>query len=133
MNNPKRKTLYEQIGKDRLRELVKTFYDIVETDPNEGDIIHKLHLKGLGVNHLRAAQLEFLSGFFGGPKYYVEKTGHSDIRQIHAHVEIGYVERDAWLVCMDRAIDQVGFEPELKERMMATFTRAAEMNRNQDN
>ena len=38
MNNPKRKTLYEQIGKDRLRELVKTFYDIVETDPNEGEI-----------------------------------------------------------------------------------------------
>ncbi len=125
-------TLYDQIGKDRLQELVTTFYDIVETDPNEGAIIHALHLKGHGINHLRIAQLEFLSGFFGGPKYYVERTGHSDIRKIHAHVEIGLVERDAWLVCMDRAIDQVGFEPALKERMMVTFTRAAEISRNQD-
>jgi hemoglobin len=132
MSSPKGKTLYEQIGEDRLRELVKTFYDLVETDPNEGAIIHALHLKGLGINHLRAAQLEFLTGFFGGPKFYVERTGHSDIRQIHAHVEIGYKERDAWLVCMDKAIDQVGFEPELKERLMLTFTRAAEMSRNQD-
>ncbi len=126
------KILYEQIGEDRLCELVKAFYDIVETDPNEGAIIHALHLKGHGINHLRAAQLEFLTGFFGGPKFYVERTGHSDIRQIHAHVEIGYKERDAWLVCMDKAIDQVEFEPELKERLMLTFTRAAEMSRNKD-
>ena len=126
------KILYEQIGEDRLCELVKAFYDLVETDPNEGAIIHALHLKGHGINHLRAAQLEFLTGFFGGPKFYVERTGHSDIRQIHAHVEIGYKERDAWLVCMDKAIDQVEFEPELKERLMLTFTRAAEMSRNKD-
>ncbi len=132
MGIPMGKTLYEQLGKDRLRELVKIFYDIVETDPDEGAVIHALHLKGHGINHLRAAQLEFLTGFFGGPKYYVERTGHSDIRQIHAHVEVGYKERDAWLVCMNKAIDKVGIEPELKERLMTTFARAAEMSRNQD-
>ena len=125
-------TLYQQIGEERLRELVKTFYDIVETDPDEGAIIHALHLKGHGINHLRSAQLEFLSGFFGGPKYYIERTGHSDVRKIHAHVTIGYAERDAWLVCMQKAVDQVGFEPELNTRLMAIFNRAAEMSRNQD-
>lgn len=130
MDRPK--SLYEQIGKDRLQALVKTFYDLVETDPNEGAIIHALHLKGHGINHLRSAQLEFLSGFFGGPKYYIERTGHSDVRKIHAHVEIGYAERDAWLACMHKAIDQVEFEPELKTRVMSIFNRAAEMSRNRD-
>jgi truncated hemoglobin YjbI len=33
---------------------------------------------------------------------------------------------------MHRAIDQVGLKPELNVPMMATFTRAAEMTRNQD-
>ena len=128
----KPKSLYEKIGKERLAELVKTFYDIVETDLNEGAIIHALHLKGHGINHLRNAQLEFLSGFFGGPKYYVERTGRSDIRQIHEHVKIGYTERDAWLTCMKKAIDQVGFEADLQSVMMNVFERAAEMSRNQN-
>jgi hypothetical protein len=33
---------------------------------------------------------------------------------------------------MDRAIDQVGFELELKRRLMDILTRAAEISRNQD-
>ena len=126
------KSLYQKIGKERLAELVKTFYDIVETDPDEGAVIHALHLKGHGINHLRNAQLEFLSGFFGGPKYYIERTGRSDIRKIHEHVEIGYSERDAWLTCMRKAIDTVGFEPDLKSVLMRIFERAAEMSRNRD-
>ena len=125
-------TLYQQIGEGRLQALVKFFYDIVETDTDEGAIIHALHLKGHGIKHLRNAQLEFLSGFFGGPKYYIERTGHSDVRKIHAHVKIGYAERDAWLVCMQKAVDQVGFEPELKTRVMTILSRAAEMSRNRD-
>ncbi len=134
MQKPEHKmqTLYERIGKDRLRELVKVFYDIVESNSEEGAVIFNLHLKGHGINHTRMAQLEFLSGFFGGPRYYVERTGHSDIRHIHEHVEIGPAERDAWLVVMQKAIDQVGFEADLKTQLMATFTRAAEITRNRD-
>jgi hemoglobin len=124
-------TLYDQIGKDRLAELVKVFYDIVETDPTDGAVIHKLHT-GHPIKHTRVAQLEFLTGFLGGPKYYRERTGHFDLRYIHERVEIGHQAKDAWLVCMDRAIDRVGFEPELKRRLMDILTRAAEISRNQD-
>ena len=127
-----KQTVYEKIGgADRLKELVETFYDIVEDDP-DGVIIHALHLKGHGMNHTRRAQFEFLSGFFGGPKLYIERNGHSDMRAIHKHVEVGQVEVDAWLLCMDKAIDQVGFGDELKQQMMKSFTRAAEITRNQD-
>ena len=128
----KPQTLYEQIGKDRLHTLVDTFYDIIETDPADGAIVHKLHLKGHPMKHTRVAQFEFLTGFFGGPKYYRERTGHFDLRYIHEHIEVGHEAKDAWLRCMDRAIDQVGFEAELKQRLMTTLTRAAEIARNQD-
>lgn len=125
-------TLYYKMGGEKaVKDLVETFYDIVETDP-DGEPVHVLHLRGHGINHLRRMQFEFLSGFFGGPKLYVERTGHSDMRFMHEHVAVGYVERDSWLLCMEKAIDQVGFEPGIKDQLMATFTRAAEMIRNQD-
>ena len=80
-------TLYDQIGKDRLAELVKVFYDIVETDPTDGAAIHKLHT-GHPIKHTRVAQLEFLTGFLGGPKYYRERTGHFDLCYIHERVVV---------------------------------------------
>ena len=125
-------SVYEKMGgAEPLKQLVETFYDIVEEDP-EGVIVHALHLKGNGMNHTRRAQFEFLSGFFGGPKLYIERNGHSDMRYIHNHVEVGHVEVEAWLLCMDKAIDQVGFDEDLKQQLMRSFTRAAEITRNQD-
>ena len=65
MTRKSAQTLYDQIGKDRLAELVKVFYDIVETDPTDGAAIHKLHT-GHPIKHTWVAQLEFLTGFLGG-------------------------------------------------------------------
>ncbi|MGH1541296.1 MAG: group II truncated hemoglobin [Arenicella sp.] len=127
-----RQTLYYKMGgESSLKALVETFYDIVETDP-DGEPVHVLHLQGFGVNHLRQAQFEFLSGFFGGPQLYIEKTGHSNLRLMHEHVEIGAVERDSWLLCMEKAIDKVGFEAEIKDQLMQGFTRSAEVLKNRD-
>ncbi|MGK0271113.1 MAG: hemoglobin [Cocleimonas sp.] len=125
-------TLYEKMGGEKLlKQLVETFYDIIEDDP-DGELIHALHLKGHGMNHTRLAQFEFLSSFFGGPKLYIERNGHSDMRLIHEHVGVGHIEVETWLLCMDKAIDQVGFDSDLKQPMMKIFTRAAEIIRNQD-
>lgn len=117
--------LYDRLGGETvLRDLVETFYDIIAFEP-EGRVLHLLHLRGHGVAHSRIEQLNFLSGFFGGPRLYVEKYGHSDVRDMHAHVEIDAEARDAWLTCMAMAIDRVGLDPALKQEMMASFTRVA--------
>jgi hemoglobin len=84
-----------------------------------------LHLRGHGVAHSRIEQFDFLSGFFGGPRLYVQKYGHSDVRHMHEHVEISVEARDAWLNCMSIAIDRVGFPADIKARMMGPFTRVA--------
>ncbi|MFN3622489.1 MAG: group II truncated hemoglobin [Hyphomicrobium sp.] len=118
-------SLYDLVGgEDGLRNLVETFYDIVEFEP-EGRALHVLHLRGHGVAHSRIEQLNFLSGFLGGPKLYVQKYGHSDVRQMHEHVEINAEAKDAWLNCMSIAIDRVGLPADIKARLMAPFTRVA--------
>ena len=58
-----KQTFYEMLGGEQVvYELVEHFYDIVETDLI-GEPVHVLHQQGMGINHLRQAQFEYLSGF----------------------------------------------------------------------
>lgn len=125
-------TLYDRLGGENgVRALVETFYDIVEKE-DDGKLLHLLHLRGHGVAHSRIEQFHFLSGFLGGPRLYVERYGHSDVRKMHEHVEIGAEARDAWLKCMATAIDRVGLAADIKETLMIHFTRVATMLKNKD-
>ncbi len=90
-------------GEPGLRQLVEEFYDLVEVLP-EGENLRKLHLRGHGLEHVRAEQFNFLSGFLGGRRYYQEKHGHMDVRLMHAHVPITLQDAEDWLTCMDRAL-----------------------------
>ncbi|KAB2942331.1 MAG: group II truncated hemoglobin [Hyphomicrobium sp.] len=122
---------YDLVGGEKgLRNLVETFYDIIEREP-EGRVLHVLHLRGHGVAHSRIEQFNFLSGFFAGPSLYVQKHGHSDVRQMHEHVEIDAEAKDAWLNCMAIAIDRVGLPADIKARLMAPFARVATLLVNQ--
>jgi hemoglobin len=124
-------SLYQQMGgEEAVRRLVETFYDIVEQEP-VGAPLYLLHLRGHGVAHSRLEQFYFLSGFLGGPRLYVERHGHSDVRQMHAHVAIDQAARDAWLNCMTLAVDRVGLNAEIKAVLMKHFTRVADMLINQ--
>ncbi len=121
-----RTLLYDLAGGEAgISQLVETFYDIVETEP-QGEPLRVLHLRGHGIAHARIEQFFFLSGFFGGPNLYLEHHGHSNVRAMHAHVEITPEARDAWLNCMGMAIDRTGLSTELKARMMGPFTRVAD-------
>ena len=72
------------------------------------------------INHVFIADGE-------GARAYVEKYGHSNVRTMHAHVEINPAARDAWLNCMGIAIDRVGLPAKTKVQMMEHFTRVAQM------
>lgn len=123
-------SLYEQVGGEHgLRDLVETFYDIVENDPDV-DALHLLHLRGHGVAHSRIEQFDFLSGFLGGPPLYVEKHGHSNVRTMHEHIEINATTRDMWLTSMSAAIDKVGLPDTVKDELMAHFTHVANLLQN---
>jgi hemoglobin len=113
-----KQSLYTLVGGETgLRNLVETFYDIIEFEP-EGTDLKMLHLRGMGVGHSRIEQFNFLSDFLGGPKLYAEKHGHSNVRQMHVHIEIGKKVHDDWLNCMSIAIDRVGLDKEVGQRLM---------------
>jgi hemoglobin len=122
-----KKSLYDAIGGEHgVQNLVKVFYDLVEQHP-EGHKLHLLHLRGNGIAHSRVEQFNFLSGFLGGPKLYVEKHGHSNVRVMHEHVEIDSEAKDIWLKCMDMAIDEIGVGAEVKVKLMNNFTTIANL------
>ncbi len=124
--NDLRQSLYEMVGGEAgVQKLVKVFYDIIETHP-EAHKLHLLHLRGNGIAHSRVEQFNFLSAFLGGPKLYIEKHGHSNVRTMHEHVEINHEAKDIWLNCMSMAIDDIELEAGTKQKLMANFTIIAE-------
>jgi hemoglobin len=120
-----RESIYKQIGgAEGVKALVNTFCDILETT-EVGKPVYLLHLRGHGMAHARMEQFNFFSGLFGGPKLYTEKWGHSNVRQIHAHVEIDEALSQAWLISMSQAMDKLSYPFELKRQIMQSFTEMA--------
>jgi len=113
-------------GEMGLRQLVETFYDLVEILP-EGETLRKLHLRGHGLAHVRTEQFNFLSGFFGGRRYYAEKHGHMDLRRMHAHIPISAQDAEDWLTCMDHALHDNGLAGLEIDRLRSIFRRVCLM------
>lgn len=113
-------------GEEKVHLLVNHFYDLIETLP-QGATIMAMHLKGHGLSHVRPEQFNFLCGFFGGRRYYHERHGHMNLREIHAHVEIRRQDAEDWLAVMERAMTETGLAGTERGEIMATFRRAALM------
>jgi hemoglobin len=113
-------------GEAQVQLLVNHFYDLIETLP-QGATIMAMHQRGHGLGHVRPEQFDFLCGFFGGRRYYQERHGHMNLREIHAHVEIRAQDAEDWLAVMDRAMAETSVPPAERTLIMATFRRAALM------
>jgi hemoglobin len=111
-------------GEEKVHHLVDHFYDLIETLP-QGRAIMEMHLKGHGLSHVRPAQFEFLCGFFGGRRYYHERHGHMNLREIHAHVEIRTQDAEDWLAVMDLAMKDTAVPADQAAQIMAALRRAA--------
>ncbi len=111
-------------GEEKVHHLVDHFYDLIETLP-QGQAIMEMHQRGHGLAHVRPAQFEFLCGFFGGRRYYHERHGHMNLREIHAHVEIRAQDAEDWLAVMDLAMKDTKVPTEQAAQIMSTFRRAA--------
>ena len=54
----------------------------------------------------------------GGPKLYKEKYGGIAIPPAHAHLPIGVAERDAWLLCMQLALEEMRYAESFRVYML---------------
>jgi hemoglobin len=121
-------THYERLGGEALlRSLVERFYDLMDEDPDYYGI-RKLHAKDLA--EAREKLFMFLSGWTGGPPLYTDKYGHPKLRQRHMPFPIGAEERDQWLACMARAMEDVGIDGKVRAELAQAFWKTADFMRN---
>lgn len=123
-------SLYEMLGGEQgVRSLVDRFYDIMDSSP-EAEKIRSFHAKSL--KQSREKLFMFLSGWSGGPQLYIETFGHPRLRMRHMPFAIGSVERDQWLWCMNKALDESGLDPRVVAYLKNHFAGAADFMRNQN-
>ena len=78
----------------------------------------------------REKLIKFLSGWLGGPQLYVEQYGHPMLRARHMPFPIAERERDEWLWCMRRALDEHEMPAELRSYLYQRFMQLADHMRN---
>ena len=124
-----RKSIYETIGGvDKIDELVDRFYDLMALEPQfQG--IRSMHPQDLSTS--REKLKFFLTGWMGGPDIYSPKYGHPMLRARHLPFKIGVHERDQWLACMYRAMEDCGIEGNIAKRLEESFFNTANWMRNQ--
>jgi len=100
---------FEAIGGEAsIARLVDRFYYYMDTLP-EAAAIRAMHEPDL--SHTRQVLVKFLVEWLGGPKVYS-------------------VERDAWMLCMRRAMDDVIDNAMLKGELEQAFFKTADFIRN---
>jgi hemoglobin len=119
---------YQRLGGEAcVRELVERFYDYMDS-LNEAKQIRGLHAKSLRGS--REKLFLFLSGWLGGPDLYVQKYGHPRLRARHLPFSIGQAERDQWMLCMRKALADMGIPEDLRTQLEASLWKTADFMRN---
>jgi hemoglobin len=121
-------TPYEKLGgAEGVRRLVDHFYDLMDTLPEAKDI-RALHPADLGGS--RDKLFKFLSGWLGGPPLYTQEYGHPMLRARHLSFPIGQAERDQWMMCMNRALEEFGLDALARQQLTQAFFKTADHMRN---
>ena len=121
-------TPYEWIGGEpKVRALVDRFYDLMDLEAGYAQL-RAAH--GTELERARQNLFWFLCGWLGGPQHYTDRFGHPRLRMRHMPFQIGTVERDQWLACMDQAMGEVGVPADLRARLRESFFQTADWMRN---
>ncbi len=116
-------TPYELIGGEAtVRRLADRFYEIMDSDPGARRI-RAMHGQDLGP--IRQLLFEFLSGWLGGPPLYFNRAEHRCIMSAHRPYAIGDAERDEWMMCMRRAMEECELPTATRALMDQAFLRMA--------
>ena len=114
-------------GEAGCMALANDFYDIMETLPEARHIL-SLHPESLAESRKKLGL--FLCGYLCGPERYVEAYGPIRLAPAHAHVPIGTPEKEAWLLCMAKALEKQSYPEEFKAFLLQRFAIPAERCRN---
>lgn len=121
---------YERLGgKQAVRALVDDFYDLMGFLPQARQI-RNLHPEDL--SHSRDKLFKFLCGWLGGPQLYIEEYGHPRLRARHLSFSIGEAERDAWMLCMKKAMEKREMDDLQRSHLLQSLWKTADHMRNRE-
>jgi hemoglobin len=115
-------------GMETLRNLVETFYDIMDSDP-KAQPIRAMHPADL--TSAREKLFMFLTGWTGGPQLYIERYGHPMLRKRHLPFAVDESARDQWMYCMIKAMHQLKMDESLMTKLAGQLYGVADFMRNQ--
>jgi hemoglobin len=95
---------------------------------SEAKVIRGLH--GPDLTPTKTVLKRYLGEWLGGPALYSAENGHPRLRQRHLHVQIGEAERDAWLLCMTGAMDEVIADADARQEIYVVIEKLANWMRN---
>jgi hemoglobin len=121
---------YDLLGEARVRELARRFYAVMDRDEPALARLHPVDAQGRVAQPNRDRFELFLIGWLGGPQDYMAQHGHPRLRMRHAQVPVDAAMRDAWVRCMDKAMDEVGIDGDLRTFLDARFFEVADFLRN---
>lgn len=96
------RTLYDEIGQEKVNQLVEAFYPKVYDDP----VLSPLFVGDM--SEIMRKQRMFLTQFLGGPPLYSEEFGPPMMKHRHLRFEITPHHAECWLRCMWEAFNEVG-------------------------
>ncbi|WP_245276405.1 group II truncated hemoglobin [Methylocapsa aurea] len=116
-------------GQATIDQLVDAFYRQMDRLP-EAKTIRAMHADDL--TSVGQVLKRYLGEWLGGPKLYSQERGHPRLRMRHMPFRIGEAERDAWMACMSRALEEVVAEAQLRTDLLQSFYKLADWVRNDD-
>lgn len=119
---------YDLIGGEAaVDRLVEAFYGHMDT-LEAARAIRAMHAPDLSA--IKAALKLYLGEWLGGPPLYSQQRGHPRLRMRHFGFSIGTAERDAWMLCMSKALDEVVTDDAIRRQLHTAFASLASHMRN---
>ena len=100
---------YEELGAEKLSELMHAFYARVAKHPQLIPIFPEDFTETI------RKQIQFQTQYLGGPNYYTEEHGHPMMRARHMNFKITPDRAQAWLECMTEAMDEVSLDEKFRK------------------
>lgn len=113
-------SLYEAMGgANTIARLVDAFYKRVAAHPDLKPIFPD------DLEETMRKQYLFLTQYFGGPTLYSNEFGHPMLRARHMRFPITPQRAEAWLACMQGAMDEIGLTGIVREHAFARLKMTA--------
>jgi hemoglobin len=114
-------------GLAAVHRLVEAFYGAMDTRP-DARAIRAMHAADLAP--AKTVLVGYLAEWLGGPKLYTAEHGPPRLRRVHLPFAVDAAARDAWLACMQQALQETSADVALNATLLAAFARTADHIRN---